>query len=98
MRNNKIPRSANAKYHYSYLFFYKINKGDLPSFSRHCDMATGHGGVGSEFKFPSTEGGSVNKENPQQTFPVVVVVWIPIRVLPVKIINPKNDHSHVKTK
>ena len=27
---NKILRSANAKYHYSYLFFYKINKGDLP--------------------------------------------------------------------
>ena len=26
----KILRSANAKYHYSYLFFYKINKGDLP--------------------------------------------------------------------
>ena len=26
---NKILRSANAKYHYSYLFFYKINKGDL---------------------------------------------------------------------
>ena len=23
-------RSANAKYHYSYLFFYKIIKGDLP--------------------------------------------------------------------
>ena len=27
---NKILRSANAKYHYSYLFFYKMNKGDLP--------------------------------------------------------------------
>ena len=28
---NKILRSANAKYHYSYLLiFYKINKGDLP--------------------------------------------------------------------
>ena len=27
---NKILRSENAKYHYSYLFFYKINKGDLP--------------------------------------------------------------------
>ena len=27
---NKILRSANAKYNYSYLFFYKINKGDLP--------------------------------------------------------------------
>ena len=27
---NKILRSANAKYHYSYLFFYKINKEDLP--------------------------------------------------------------------
>ena len=27
---NKIPRSTNAKYHYSYLFFYKMNKGDLP--------------------------------------------------------------------
>ena len=27
---NKILRSANAKYHYPYLFFYKINKGDLP--------------------------------------------------------------------
>ena len=27
---NKILRSANAKYHYSYLFLYKINKGDLP--------------------------------------------------------------------
>ena len=27
---NKILRSANAKYHFSYLFFYKINKGDLP--------------------------------------------------------------------
>ena len=26
---NKILRSANAKYRYSYLFFYKINKGDL---------------------------------------------------------------------
>ena len=26
---NKILRPANAKYHYSYLFFYKINKGDL---------------------------------------------------------------------
>ena len=23
-------RSANTKYNYSYLFFYKINKGDLP--------------------------------------------------------------------
>ena len=29
---NKILRSANAKYHYSYLFFYRINKGDLPVF------------------------------------------------------------------
>ena len=28
---NKILRPANSKYHYSYLFFYKINKGDLPS-------------------------------------------------------------------
>ena len=27
---NKILRSANAKYHYSFLFFYKMNKGDLP--------------------------------------------------------------------
>ena len=57
-------------------------------------------GVGSEAKFPSTEvgaGGSVNKENPQLTFPVVVVVWISITVLPVKIINPKNDRSQVKT-
>ena len=27
---NTILRSANAKYHYSYLFFYKIKKGDLP--------------------------------------------------------------------
>ena len=27
---NKILRSANAKYHYSYLLFYKVNKGDLP--------------------------------------------------------------------
>ena len=27
---NEILRSANAKYHYSYLFFYKVNKGDLP--------------------------------------------------------------------
>ena len=27
---NKILRSENAKYHYSYYFFYKINKGDLP--------------------------------------------------------------------
>ena len=26
----KILRSANAKYHYSYSFFYEINKGDLP--------------------------------------------------------------------
>ena len=28
---NKILRPANSKYHYSYLFFYKINNGDLPS-------------------------------------------------------------------
>ena len=27
---NKILRSANVKYYYSYLFFCKINKGDLP--------------------------------------------------------------------
>ena len=27
---NKILRSANAKSHYSYLFFYKIDKADLP--------------------------------------------------------------------
>ena len=26
---NKILRSANAKYHYSFLFFYKMNKGDF---------------------------------------------------------------------
>ena len=26
---NKILRSTNAKYHYPYLFFYKINKEDL---------------------------------------------------------------------
>ena len=38
-----------------------------------------------------TEGSSVNKENPQQMFPVVVVVWISITVLPVKIINPKKE-------
>ena len=44
------------------------------------------------------KGGSVIKESPQQTFPVVVVVWISIAVLPVKIINPKNDYSYVKTK
>ena len=41
------------------------------------------------------KGGSVIS---QQTFPVVVVVvWISIAVLPVKIINPKNDYSYVKT-
>ena len=28
---NKILRPANSKYHYSYLFFYKINNGDSPS-------------------------------------------------------------------
>ena len=28
--SNKILRSSDAKYQYSYLFFYKINKGDLP--------------------------------------------------------------------
>ena len=33
----------------------------------------------------------------QQTFPVVSVVWISIAVLPVKIINPKNNYSYVKT-
>ena len=27
---NKILRSANAKYHYPFLFFYKIKKEDLP--------------------------------------------------------------------
>ena len=27
---NIILRSTNAKYHYSYLFFYKMNKGHLP--------------------------------------------------------------------
>ena len=27
--SNKILRSSDAKYHYSYLFFYKINNGDL---------------------------------------------------------------------
>ena len=27
---NNILRSTDAKYHYSYLFFYKINKGELP--------------------------------------------------------------------
>ena len=27
---NKILRPANAKYHYSYLFFHKISKEDLP--------------------------------------------------------------------
>ena len=26
---NTVLRSPNAKYHYSYLFFYKINKGHL---------------------------------------------------------------------
>ena len=30
LMRNKILRSTNTKYHYSYLFFYKINKGDLP--------------------------------------------------------------------
>ena len=54
-------------------------------------------GVGSEVKFPSTEGGSVKKENPQQTFPVVVIVWISTIVLLFKIIIQKNDHSHVET-
>ena len=43
------------------------------------------------------KGGSVIKENPQQAFPVVVVVWISIAVLPVKINNAKNDYSYVKT-
>ena len=27
---NKILRSANAKYDYSFLFFFKMNKGHLP--------------------------------------------------------------------
>ena len=42
------------------------------------------------------KGGSVIS---QQTNPVVVVVvvWISMAVLPVKIINPKNDYSYVKT-
>ena len=44
----------------------------------------------------TVKGGSVIKENPQQRFPVVVVVWISIAILPVKI-NPKNDYSYVKT-
>ena len=52
----------------------------------------------SEVKFASTEGGSVKKENPQQAFPVVVVGWISITVLPVKIVNLKNDHSHILVK
>ena len=86
MRNNKIPRSANAKYHYSYLFFYKINKGDLPSFSRHCDMATGHGVLAPSSNFPRQRVVQSTKKTRNK------------RVLPVKIINPKNDHSHVKTK
>ena len=74
------------------------NKGfTVPSFSRHCDTACNWTRRWSEVKFPSTEGGSVNKENPQQTFSVVVVVWISITVLPVKIVNLKNDHSRVKT-
>ena len=51
----------------------------------------------SEVKFPLTKGGSVNKENLQQTFSVVAVVWISTTVLPVKIVNLKNDHSRVKT-
>ena len=42
------------------------------------------------------KGGSVIKENPQQRFPVVAVVWISIAILPVKIVNPKNDYSYVK--
>ena len=33
----------------------------------------------------------------QQTFPVVVVIWISIAVLPVKTINPKTNYSYVKT-
>ena len=33
---NKILRSANAKYHYSYLLFYKVNKGDLPLMYSDC--------------------------------------------------------------
>ena len=43
------------------------------------------------------KGDSVIKENPQQAFPVVVVVWISIAVSPVKINNAKNDYSYVKT-
>ena len=31
------------------------------------------------------KGGSVIEENPQQMFPVVVVAWISVAVLPVKI-------------
>ena len=33
----------------------------------------------------------------QQTFPVVVVIWISMAVLPVKTINPKTNYSYVKT-
>ena len=35
---NKIMKSANAKYHYSYFFFYKINKGDLPGCVFWCEF------------------------------------------------------------
>ena len=62
-----------------------------------CDTAYNWTRHWSEVKFPSTEGGSVNKENPQQTLSVVVAVWISIAVLPVKIVNLKKDHYCVKT-
>ena len=36
----------------------------IPSFSRRLDTAPGHGALAPRSKFPSTEGGSVNEENP----------------------------------
>lgn len=46
-------------------------------------------GFWSMVKFLSTEGGSVNKENLQQMFPVVAVVWISMTVFTCLKYNPK---------
>ena len=128
MRTLNIKKIKKIKKVNSYSFCYKINKGNLPSFFRHCDRLVSHVRLGKLLYILGTYYGVLHEID---TDPVIRQLdtgcWLrrqisldrgwfsqqrkpatnvsccccsldTNRILPVKTVNPKNDHSHVKTK
>ena len=75
---SSLHRSKRLKAKYPHVCCWKRTflraMSKIPSFSRRCDTATGHGALAPRSNFPRPRVAQSTKKTPQQTFPVAIQI------------------------